>query len=376
MACLAALLLASCVEKPPALSLEPVSFAELPGWNADHLSEAVPAFVRSCAVLAQKPPESPAAVANLHLQLLDWKPACAALAQLPPQNDAAARAYFEKYFQPYAASGRDGAKGLFTGYYEAELRGARAQGGPYQTPLYARPRDLITVDLGDFEPASKGKRIEGKVVSENLKPYDDRTEIENNSLQNRAEVLLWVDSPVDAFFLAVQGSGRVILPDGSVVRVGYAATNGHDYVAIGRVMEEAGDIPKPVTMQAIRAWLAAHPDKARTVMDTNPSYVFFRILEGEGPVGAEGVALTPRRSLAVDPAFIRLGTPIWLDTMDARSAALQRLMIAQDTGGAIKGPIRGDFFWGSGADAEAEAGAMQSEGKYYLLLPKSAAPAS
>jgi membrane-bound lytic murein transglycosylase A len=310
---------------------------------------------RSCPSLAKKP---------------DWAKPCAALAALPDGDDQAVRGFFETWFGPYAVSDNGKDEGLFTGYYEAELQGTAERRGRYQTPIYARPRDLIAVDLGDFKPEWQGKHLAGKLVGQNLKPYDDRAMIAEGSLAERAPALAWVDDPVDAFFLAVQGSGRVRLEDGRVLRIGYDGANGRDYVAIGRKLAESGELQKPVTMQGIRSWLAAHPDRADEVMNLNPSFVFFRVLQGDGPVGAEGVALTPRRSLAVDPAFVPLGAPVWLDTQDSDNAPLRRLMIAQDTGGAIKGVVRGDVFWGFGAEAEAKAGSMQSQGRTYLLLPK------
>lgn len=354
---LASFLLSACSTTPASqkLELRPAAFSDLPGWNADHVCEALPALLRSCKPLMQKP---------------EWQAPCNALAQLAPNDETSARAFFEKYFQAYATRGSDGDTGLFTGYYEAELHGSLTAGGKYQTPLYARPGDLISVDLGAFKSELKGQHIEGKVVGDKLQPYDDRAQIEEHTLKNRAQVLLWVDDPIDAFFLAIQGSGRVTLDNGTFLNVGCDTPNGHSYVAIGKPMAEAGDISKPVTMQKIRAWLSEHPDRAQNVMNLNPSYVFFRIIKDDAPIGAEGVALTPGRSMAVDPSLLTLGIPIWLDTTDGKGASLQRLMIAQDTGGAIKGPIRGDIFWGYGVDAEAQAGAMQSSGKYYLLLPK------
>jgi membrane-bound lytic murein transglycosylase A len=343
---------------PDKLALEPVSFSNLPGWNEDRQSEALPAFARSCTVLAKSP------------KAQEWKPACAALANVPGHDDAAARAFFERYFTAYAASGKEGEEGLFTGYYEPELRGSLHKTKRYHVPLYARPRDLVTVDLGQFKAEWKGKHITGKVEQMKLVPYDHRAAIAGDSLQGLARVIAWVDDPIDAFFLEIQGSGRVRLTDGRIVRLGYDQANGRDYTAIGRVLADVGALSRPVTMQKIRAWLTAHPDRAQEVMDFNASYVFFRRLKGEGPIGAEGVALTPLRSLAVDPTFVKLGIPVWLDTSDAQDAALQRLVIAQDTGGAIKGSVRGDFFWGAGKEAETEAGAMQSKGRYYILLPK------
>ncbi|MDX2027244.1 MAG: MltA domain-containing protein [Alphaproteobacteria bacterium] len=364
------LLLSACAETPPGpakLSLKPVAFSDLPGWPQDKPAEALPALTRSCDALKGKAPDTSMDIAG---KTGDWQTACEALANMPIKNDETARIFFEARFQPYAAESSDKSEGIFTGYYEASLRGAKAPDATYTTPLYAKPRDLITADLGEFRAEWKGQRLTGKVEDSKLRPYDDRATIEKNSLKDRADILAWVDDPVDAFFLAIQGSGRVQLADGNTLRIGYDAANGRAYVPIGRVLADMGALEKPVTMQSIRAWLAAHPERAQEIMNANPSYVFFRALNGDGPVGAQGVALTPERSLAVDPAFVPLGIPLWLDTQDGKGAPFQKLMVAQDTGGAIKGPVRGDVFWGYGPNAEAQAGPMQSKGRYFLLLPK------
>ena len=229
------------------------------------------------------------------------------------------------------------------------------------------------VELGLFRPAWRGERIAGRVVDGRLKPYDGRAEIERGALDRYHLAFLWVDDPVAAFFLQIQGSGRVRLPDGSIVRVGYDGQNGQPYVAIGKLLVERGVLAKEaVSMQAIRAWITAHPEAGKALMAENPSYVFFREVTGDGPIGSEGVVLTPGRSLAVDRSFVPLGVPVFLDA----GPGLQRLMVAQDTGGAIRGPVRGDVFWGAGAEAETRAGAMRARGVYYLLLPKSVTPAS
>jgi membrane-bound lytic murein transglycosylase A len=353
---LLALLTGCAATQPSGFTLTPASFADLPGWNEDRQSEALAAFARSCATLRDK--QSP------H----DWRPACDAAAQVPAQDDAAARGFFERYLRPYSVN--DGADGLFTGYYEAELHGSTEHTSHYNTPLYVRPEDLVSVDLGQFKPELKGQHLAGKVADNKLVPYDDRAAIAANSLEGRAHVLLWVDDPIDAFFLEIQGSGRVQLADGRVARLGYDCANGHAYEAIGRDLSEMGEIDKPVTMQSIRQWLTRHPDRAQEIMNLNASYVFFHTLDGDGPIGAEGVALTPMRSLAVDPSYVPLGAPVWLDSRDPTGAPLQRLLVAQDTGGAIKGAVRGDLFWGAGKDAETGAGAMQSRGRYFILLPK------
>ncbi len=230
------------------------------------------------------------------------------------------------------------------------------------------------VELGDFRPELKGQRIAGRVLSGQLKPYEDRQAIMQGKIPNDQSLrFVYTDSPVDDFFLQVQGSGRIALDDGTSLRVVYDAQNGWPYTAIGRELLHRGELEKDnVSMQAIRAWLAAHPGQADEIMNLNKSYVFFRVLNGEGPTGAEGVALTPQRSLAIDHSRIPYGVPAWLDTeppMDGQPP-LRRLMVAQDTGGAIRGAVRGDVFWGYGPQAEDIAGHMKAHGDLWLLLPK------
>ena len=366
-------------EAPPApperLTLAAASFADLPGWTEDRTAEALPALLRSCARLAAMKPDRPLE-GETGARAGDWREPCAAAAGLKADDAAAARAFFERHFVPFRAGNNGEAEGLFTGYYEPELQGARRPGGRFSVPLYRRPPDLVTVDLGAFRDALKGERIAGRVVDGQLRPYPSRAEIEDGALSGRGLELLWVDDPVAAFFLHIQGSGRVVLPDGAVLRVGYAAQNGHPYVAVGRELIARGEIAREaMSMQAIRDWIAAHPQEGRELMRRNPSFVFFRELEGDGPLGAEGTALTPGRSLAVDRRFLPFGLPVWLDAEHPLRPGerLRRLLLAQDTGGAIKGPVRGDLFWGAGAEAEQIAGAMKSRGGYYLLLPRAAA---
>ena len=371
-----ALLLATCAPTPkpppPTLTLSPARFSDLPGWNNDSSAAALAAFVKSCAELDRRPDSAAIGPATLGMTAAAWRKPCAA-ARATSANDAAARAFFTAQFTPYLAANNNDSDGLFTGYYEPLLHGARQRGGKYQTPLLKRPADLVMADLGRFRPAWHGERIAGRVVAGNLIPYPSRGEIERGALDAERLALFWVDDPVDAFFLQVQGSGRVALPDGTEVRLGYDGQNGQPYVAIGKKLIERGALTADqVSLQSIRAWIAAHPDQAEALMDENPSYVFFRELSGDGPIGSEGVVLTAGRSLAVDRNFIPLGAPIYL-AIDDSAAPLQRLMVAQDTGGAINGPVRGDVFWGFGADAEARAGAMHARGKYYLLLPKDVA---
>ena len=368
-------------EKPPEkpgdrLTLAPVTFAALPGWGEDEIAAALGALARSCVRLDGQPADRvlasdlPRAGTVAH-----WRAICAALPAKPDR--AAAQAFAERWFQPYRAANRDEASGLFTGYYEAELKGARERGGRYTTPLYRAPADLVQADLGQFAEEFKGRAIAGRVEGGKLVRYADRAAIDGGVLDGKGLELLWVDDPVDAFFLHVQGSAKVVLPDGSTARVGYAGHNGHGFVAIGRLLLDGGKIAREkISMQAVRDWLRANPDEARKLMHKNPRYIFFKEIEGgDGPIGAQGVALTAGRSLAVDRRHVPLGVPIWLDTTmpGTGDKKLRRLMVAQDTGNAIVGPVRGDFFWGSGEKALAEAGRMRSKGGYYLLLPKAAA---
>lgn len=370
---LACLAIAACAEKPeePRLDLAPARFADLPGWADDRHAEALPALRRSCGRLLRIDPSRPIGPDGIGGTAADWREPCSALATVPDGDDAAARSWAERWLRPYRASDRGEAEGLFTGYYEPELAGSRMRSDRYGVPLYRRPRDLVTIDLGEFRDSLKGQRLAGRVVDGRLVPYEPRAAIADGALGRRGEPIAWVEDEVDAFFLHIQGSGRIRLAEGGIMRVGYAAQNGHPYYAIGRELVARGALAKEeVTLQSIRVWLRANPGEIRGVLDRNPSYVFFRELVGEGPLGAEGVALTPGRSLAVDRKFLPLSTPVWLSAAHPDGGRLARLMVAQDTGGAITGPVRGDVFWGAGAEAERLAGMMKAKGGYWLLLPR------
>ncbi len=371
------LLLVSCAKVPEEqpLRLFPASYSDLPGWGKDDFAGLAQAFSRSCARILKRPADSAMGALPESGVAGDWQGPCRSFMALGNASPAALRSFFETNFQAFGVrAGRD-SKGLFTGYYEAGLHGSRQRFGPYQIPLYARPGDLVMVNLGEFRDELKGQRIAGRVKDGNLKPYETREQIVNGQWPHNDKVLLWVDDPVDAFFVQIQGSGVVDLPDGREMRIGYAGQNGHPYYAIGRELIARGALDKEeVSLQSIQAWLEAHPRQADEIMNTNRSYVFFRELEGEGPLGGEGVALTPGRSLAVDRSLLSYGLPLWVDIeppMEGENR-LQRMMIAQDTGGAINGPVRGDVFWGHGERAEALAGHMKSEGRYWVLLPKTA----
>lgn len=292
------------------------------------------------------------------------------------------RRFLEENFSPWQITNHGERDGLFTGYYEPELKGARKKKPPFVHPIYLAPRDQLVVDLGDFKHDLAGRKITGMMRGGTFRPYWDRAEIERGALSGRGLEMLWVEDPVALFFLQVQGSGRVVLPDGTIVRIGYAGQNGHDYTAIGRVLIERRELTREeVSLQTIRHWLRTHPEEADEVMRANRSYVFFRVLPG-APVGAAGIELTPGRSLAVDTKFLPFGLPLWLEaTLPARpelgrqgETPLRRLVVPQDRGGAIKGPVRGDLFWGAGAEAEAIAGRMKQTGRLWLLWPKALPP--
>ena len=272
-----------------------------------------------------------------------------------------------------AADGTDA--GLITGYYEPMLNGARKRGGAFQTPLYRVPDDLLTIDLGAVYPDLKNMRLRGRLVGKKVIPYSTRAEIERADVAGKE--LLWVDDPVEAFFLEVQGSGRVELKDsGETVRVAYADQNGHPYKAIGRWLVEQGEMTaKEASAQSIKAWIAAHPQRRQELFNANPSYIFFKEERlpdpSVGPKGGLGVPLTPGRSVAVDPQFLPLGAPVWLATTRAGSdIPMQRLMMGQDTGGAIRGAVRADFFYGFGKQAADNAGLMKQRGQIWVLMPR------
>ena len=373
-------------EPPPPFVLEPVDFNALDGWSDDPVGEAVTALRRSCAPILRRDPAAAFASDPRAGSNADWQAACRALAEVGEPgdiDDAVARRYFETWFQPYRVIGEGSAEGLFTGYYEPLLDGALEPiaGG---VPLRAAPGDIISVELGLFSADFDGERVRGRLVGNRLEPYFSRGEIERGALDGRALELAWVDDPIKKFFLQIQGSGLVRLDDGRLLRVGYADQNGRVYRAIGRDLIEMGELTREeVSLQTIDAWLRANPDRAEEIMDKNPSYVFFQLLgeadELEGPLGAQGVPLQAGRSLAVDRRFIPYGAPIWLETtapLPDGEQVLRRLMIAQDTGGAIRGGVRGDVFWGAGDLAEFVAGHMNNRGSYYVMLPKAAVPTS
>ena len=381
VAVVAALALAACVVTPPAPAppsaarYEPIPWTALPGWNADRVSDAWPAFRVGCAAL----------VANAATQPT-WSSTCANVERIDAADERAVRAFFEAHFIAYrvvaAADGRD--TGLVTGYYEPLLIGSRTPDARFAVPLYAPPDDLLAIDLASLYPELAGKRLRGRVDGRRVVPYWTRAEIESGHRPPPSKVLAYVEDPVDAFFLEIQGSGRVQLADGAILRLGYADQNGQPYRAIGRVLVERGEMSaSQASLAGIRDWTHRHPQALRELLDQNPSYVFFReiapfaagSLEAsiDGPIGSLGVPLLRERTIAVDPRAIPLGAPVFIATTYPLSdQPLERLVLAQDTGGAIRGAVRADFFWGFGEDAGREAGRTRQQGRLFLLWPKDA----
>ncbi|MDG4718617.1 MULTISPECIES: murein transglycosylase A [Thalassospira] len=379
------------IETPPKaedkLTLRPASFATLDGWQSDDMRPAIRAFARSCKAMLRRDDGKPVGPDPRMGTIGDWRKVCemAVSIDIDAMRKEDARAFFESDFKPYLSGNDNKAEGLFTGYYEPELRGSLTREGAYQTAIYLKPDDMVSVDLGDFSDEFKGKKLVGRLTGSSLKPYYDRAEIEKGALSGRDLEMVWVDDAVDAFFLQIQGSGRVVLPDSSVLRIGYAATNGHPYFAIGRELIDRGALTREtVSLQTIRKWLHDNPDQADDVMNTNASFVFFRPLKSDptdptaGPLGSQGVALETGRSLAVDRRFHAMGVPVWIETRDPMNEdrSFNRLMVAQDTGGAIRGPVRGDIFFGPGEDAALFAGHMNRKGQKFVLLPATIDPQS
>jgi membrane-bound lytic murein transglycosylase A len=340
-------------------------WGDLPGWGNDPLGEAWPAFQASCRALARQ------AV---------WQPVCEAARGLGERPSAAAvRSFMEARLLPWRVVNPDGSReGLITGYYEPLIKGSRTRSKAYAWPVLGVPDDLLSIDLGDVYPDLKGQRVRGRLVGNKVVPYYSRADVDRLKDRFAGKTILYAEDAVELFFLQVQGSGRVQLPEGSVVRLAYADTNGYPYQSIGRWLADKGELRvEQASMEGIKNWARANPNRLQEMLNANPSYIFFR--EGPssnaGPVGALGQPLTEGRSLAVDPRSIPLGAPVFLATTHPNSAQpLQRLMLAQDTGSAIKGGVRGDFYWGFGAEAGALAGRMRQKGEMWVLWPRDQVP--
>lgn len=344
----------------PFARLQPANWTDLPNIADEAWLDSWPVWLQSCQALKNK---------------TEWRAVCAQALQVNPATTEAVQQYWQQSFNVYLATQADSAKqGLITGYYQPVLKGSKTPSPAYNVPLYQAPLDLITVSLEGLYPELKYKRLRGRLQGQRLVPYLSRAEIEQTPSPLKGQELVWVADPVEAFFLQVQGSGIISLAEGGEMQVGYADQNGHPYQSIGRLLVERGEMTaSEASMQSIKAWAQAHPAQLRALLDANPSYVFFKPLPPglPGPLGALGVPLTAGRSVAVDPQFIPLGAPYYLSTtLPNQSQALQRLMMAQDTGGAIKGGVRADVFWGAGDEAGKLAGAMRQSGQAWVWLPK------
>ena len=354
-----ALLLAGCATRPPGIG-EPIDWSQLEHWESDDHSAVWDGFLAGCQKLKQP----------------DWREVCSLAENADVPDGAQAKRFFETHFEVrpiFAEKGRT--EGLITGYYEPLLHGSLQQSEKYRYPLYGVPGSLLTIDLADQYPQLKDMRLRGKLEGNRVVPFYDRGQLDEDQQLLAGDELLWVDDPVDAFFLHVQGSGLVELEDGSLVAVGYAAQNGHPYRSIGGVLIRMGELEQEeVTLFTIRDWLDSNPERKNEVLAENPSYVFFELRDASenGPLGSLNVPLTPERSIAVDRNVIPLGAPVWLQTTlpDENASPFNQLMLAQDTGGAIKGNVRADVFWGRGDVAEQMAGRMKQAGQLFVLLPK------
>lgn len=342
------------------------AYRHIPGWQMDQQQNALLALKGSCPTLMRKNG--------------DYKQICTDVLNQDTISPAQARSMIEKHFNAYLVVNDGNDIGLFTGYYEPQMKGSLTKTQTYGVPLYGKPKGLVKVDLGIFDKKLRGRKSFRILENGRYTRLPSRQQISDGPLLKNTPVLAWVHSKIDRFFLQIQGSGSVLLPNGKRLLLGYAGQNGWAYYAIGRYLIQIGALTtKTVSMQSIKDWLYNHPTEAETVMNKNPSFVFFRKLKTQSPPGAHGVPLTAYRSLAVDPRFTKLGSLLFLSTYlpikaggnITEGAKFQRLMVAQDTGGAIKGPIRGDVFFGSGDYAEWLAGHMQSKGRLWLLRPKS-----
>ncbi|TEA77805.1 murein transglycosylase A [Allopusillimonas ginsengisoli] len=357
------------------------SWSSLPGWQDDNLEHVWKGFLNNCKGLMR--PVSGSLAMQARATPRAWQPVCAAAAQSGLSAESAAgprvRQFLETQLQPWRlldASGKP-ARNTVTGYYEPLVHASRSRQGDYQWPLYATPKDLLTIDLGAVYPELAGKRVRGKLEGNRVVPYDTRAEIAGSS-DRQPPVIVWVNDPVEAFFLQIQGSGRATLTDGSTIRLAYADHNGRPYASIAKWLADKGEMPlSKASMQNIKAWARSHPARVQEMLNANPAMVFFReepVNDPElGPKGAYGIPLIGERSVAVDTTYVPLGAPLFLSTTYPGSGQpLRRLMLAQDTGAAIKGAGRTDFYWGFGDEAGAQAGRMKQQGETWVLWPRQA----
>lgn len=343
----------------------PASFADIRGWDNDDMQGAFHAFELTCQKLQNSKAEF-LGDAALKIKTADYLRLCAKR----PSSTKGFKQFLKENFVPCLVSYDGSTEGKFTSYYEAEIKASRSKSRQYNVPIYGRPNDLIEFNPRDFDKAMPSKRLVGRIEKNRLIPYFDRDNIIRRGID--APVILWGDSYVDIYVMQIQGSAVASLDDGTKTRIGFADTNGREFKGIGSILLEHKAIkPGEASMGKIKKWLKANPELAAQYLDQNQRYVFHRLSDAEGPIGALGVPLTAGRSLAVDKSFIPLGALLWLETTGPNREPIEKLVIAQDIGGAIKGAVRGDYFWGSGGDDILElAGKMHAKGRYFVLLPK------
>jgi membrane-bound lytic murein transglycosylase A len=359
---LALIAISSCgyiFEREPGIGKQ-VEWTVIPQWERDDLSQAWAGMQAQCPRMTRKS--------------ADWEPICEAVRELQNPSASDVRAFFEKHFALHRVHGANGKRdGLITGYYEPILNGSMTRTEQFNYPVYAQPEDMLVIELAEIYPKLKGMRLRGRLEGNRVVPYWSRAEIDGEEQPLAGQEIIWIDDPYGSFFTQIQGSGRVRLQDGTMVGVGYANQNGHPYVAVGKKLVEIGALPlEEVSLFTIKKWLQENPDRAPEVLNANPSYVFFELRDSvdDGPRGSLNVPLTSERSIAVDRRVIPLGTPVWLQTTLPDGSAYERLMFAQDTGGAITGPVRADVFFGIGERAEQLAGEMKQRGQMFALLPR------
>ena len=353
-------------ETPEGVSLQKVSFSDLQGFEQDDFDLFSKAYASSCTAVQNNP--SVLQTAAVQINAKAYFNACRKFEQLKTKDKETLHAFIKTNFTPYAVLSNGSPEGKFTAYYEAEIHASKTKHGPYQYPIYGKPKDLIELNLKDFGADLPNKRILGRIQNGKLTPYYTRAEIEKNGVD--APVILWGDDKVDIFLMQIQGSAVALLDDGSSVRVSYADNNGHAFVGIGSLLLKKGLLKKgEASMDKIRDWLKKNPQIADANMLENPRFIFHRISDAAGPIGALGVPLTAGRSMAVDKNFIPLGAILWLETTNPSGNPLQKAIAAQDIGAAITGPVRGDYFWGHGEEALLQAGKMSASGKFYVLMP-------
>jgi membrane-bound lytic murein transglycosylase A len=370
------------VTSPPVtkdLHLEQISFDQLPGWKTANLQMSLRAFKVSCSAFLKKNPETLVGSEFISMRAKQWYPACNAANKLKDPTSNEIRDFFQTWFKPFEMRKNHAVKGLFTGYYSPLFKGSLKKTAYYSVPIYGLPKKLISAQLSRFNQPCASKKIFGRVVGQELVPYYTSKQIDAGALNGIAPVLAWVHSPLERLVLSIEGSGAIQLDDKRQLMLGYAGENGAKYTAIGKVLIDQGVMNYDnASMQHIEDYFKKHPEKMNQVLHRNESFVFFRLLKNSGALGAQGITLTPGYSMAVDRSWLPMGVPLWLNTTrpDLKSSGqkkLQRLMIAQDTGGAIRGPVRGDFYWGEGERAASIAGRMKNKGSYWLLLPNNLA---